>query len=69
MIKEVERCDKLGIPYLVTHLGSHKGSGEENGMKRLTDALNKVAETKADTMILLENFRLLSYCPPIFSWI
>ena len=55
MIKEVERCDKLGIPYLVTHLGSHKGSGEENGIKRLTDALNKVARTEADVMILLEN--------------
>ena len=55
MIKEVERCGKLGIPYLVTHLGSHKGSGEENGIKRLTDALNKVARTEADVMILLEN--------------
>ena len=55
MIKEVERCDKLGIPYLVTHLGSHKGSGEENGIKRLTGALNQVAETNADVMILLEN--------------
>ena len=55
MIKEVERCHQLGIPYLVTHLGSHKGTGEEKGMKRLIDALNKVAETKADTMILLEN--------------
>ena len=55
MIKEIERCDKIGIPYLVTHLGSHKGSGEENGIRRLTDALNKVAETKADVIILLEN--------------
>jgi len=55
MTKEIERCDKLGIPYLVTHLGSHKGSGEENGIKRLTNALNKVAETKADVVILLEN--------------
>ena len=55
MIKEIERCDKLGIPYLVTHLGSHKGSGEENGIRRLTDALNKVAETRADVIILLEN--------------
>ena len=55
MIKEVERCHQIGIPYLVTHLGSHKGTGEEKGMKRLVDALNKVAETKADTMILLEN--------------
>ena len=55
MIKEVERCNELGIPYLVTHLGSHKGSGEENGIKRLTAALTKVAKTKADVMILLEN--------------
>ena len=55
MIEEVKRCDKLGIPYLVTHLGSHKGSGEENGIKRLTNALNEVAKTKADVMILLEN--------------
>ena len=55
MIKEVERGDKLGIPYLVTHLGSHKGSGEENGIRRLTDALNQVAKTKADVVILLEN--------------
>ena len=55
MTKDIERCDKLGIPYLVTHLGSHKGSGEENGIKRLTDALNKVAETKDDVIILLEN--------------
>ena len=55
MIKEVERCNQLGIPYLVTHLGSHKGSGEENGIKRLTAALTKVAKTKADVMILIEN--------------
>ncbi len=55
MIEEVKRCDKLGIPYLVTHLGSHKGSGEENGIKRLTNALNEVAKTKTDVMVLLEN--------------
>ena len=55
MIEEVRRCDELGIPFLVTHLGSHKGSGEENGIKRLTSALNEVAKIKADVMILLEN--------------
>ena len=55
MIKEVERCNTLGIPYLVTHLGSHRGTGEEKGIKRLVDALNKVAETEADVTILLEN--------------
>tara|TARA_B110000263_G_C15153238_1_gene438900 strand:- start:20 stop:859 length:840 start_codon:yes stop_codon:yes gene_type:complete len=55
MIKEVERCNTLGIPYLVTHLGSHKGTGEEKGIQRLVNALNKVVETKADVTILLEN--------------
>jgi len=55
MIEEVRRCDELGIPFLVTHLGSHKGSGEENGIKRLTSALNEVAKIKTDVMILLEN--------------
>ena len=55
MIKEVQRCNSLGIPYLVTHLGSHRGTGEEKGIKRLVDALNKVAEVDADVTILLEN--------------
>jgi len=55
MIREVERCAKIGIPYLVTHLGSHKGSGEENGIKRLTSALMKVAKATKDVTILLEN--------------
>ena len=55
MIKEVQRCNVLGIPFLVTHLGSHRGTGEEKGIERLVDALNKVAETKADVTILLEN--------------
>lgn len=55
LIEEVERCGKLGIPYLVTHLGSHLGTGEEEGMKRLVKALTKAGETKNDVMILLEN--------------
>jgi len=55
MIREAERCAKIGIPYLVTHLGSHKGSGEENGIKRLTSALMKVAKATKDVTILLEN--------------
>ena len=55
MIKEVERCNALGIPYLVTPLGSHRGTGEEKGIERLVNALNKVAETDAAVTILLEN--------------
>jgi deoxyribonuclease-4 len=55
MIREVERCDKLGIPYLVTHLGSHKGTGEDKGIRRLVGALTEIAKTNKDVTILLEN--------------
>jgi deoxyribonuclease-4 len=55
LINEIERCAKLGIPYLVTHLGSHLGTGEEAGIKQLVKGLNKAGQTKNDVMILLEN--------------
>jgi len=52
---EIERCSKLGIPFLVSHLGSHLGTGEENGIARLVKAFEKAAKIKNDVMILLEN--------------
>jgi deoxyribonuclease-4 len=55
LVNEVERCGKLGIPYLVTHLGSHLGTGEEAGIKQLVKGLNKAGETKNEVVILLEN--------------
>ena len=55
LVEEVNRCGKLGIPYLVTHLGSHLGTGEEEGIKRLVKGLTKAGQVKNDVMILLEN--------------
>ena len=55
LVEEVERCGKLGIPYLVTHLGSHLGTGKEEGIKRLVKGLTKAGQVKNDVMILLEN--------------
>ncbi|MFQ5475735.1 MAG: deoxyribonuclease IV [Nitrosopumilus sp.] len=55
LINEVERCAQLGIPYLVTHLGSHLGTGDEAGIKKLVEGLTKAGQTKNDVMILLEN--------------
>jgi deoxyribonuclease-4 len=53
---ELSRCTLLGIPYLVTHLGSNLGSGEEKGCSRLVSALNTaISEVKTNCMILLEN--------------
>ncbi len=52
---EVKRCAQLGIPYLVTHLGSHLGTGDEAGIKRLVEGLTQAVHSKYDVMILLEN--------------
>ncbi len=41
---ELLRCRILGIPYVVTHLGSHLGEGKEEGMKRLICGINTVFE-------------------------
>lgn len=53
---ELERCDALGIPFLVTHPGAHTGSGEEAGLEREAVALNRVFEqgVGGDTVVLLE---------------
>lgn len=56
LCEEIERCDVLGIPYLVMHPGSHVGSGEEVGMKRIAGAINDILGTMPDskTTLLLE---------------
>ena len=56
LIDEVKRCSKLGIPYIVAHLGSHKGKGDVKGIEMLVKAFTKAAkDTSDDVMILLEN--------------
>ncbi|HEC56423.1 MAG TPA: deoxyribonuclease IV [Candidatus Syntrophoarchaeum butanivorans] len=56
LITELERCGMLEIPYLVTHLGSHKGSGLENGYRRVADAINTAfSRVDNDVILLLEN--------------
>ncbi len=37
--EEVKRAGELGIPDVVTHLGSHKGAGLEAGIARVAEAL------------------------------
>jgi deoxyribonuclease IV len=40
LTEEIKRCSMLGIPYLVTHLGTHGGKGNENGVNQLAKAYN-----------------------------
>ena len=53
---ELERCDQLQIPYLVSHPGGHMGSGEETGVARVAEAVNRINNDLPDgtTMLLLE---------------
>ena len=37
---ELERCDQLGIPYLVSHPGAHMGTGVDTGSARVSQAIN-----------------------------
>jgi deoxyribonuclease-4 len=53
---ELGRCDTLGIPYLVTHLGHHLGDGMAGGRARVIRAINTaLAGRRGDVMLLLEN--------------
>ena len=53
---ELKRASLLGADGLVTHLGSHKGKGEERGIKNLIFNINQVfLEVSNQVMLLLEN--------------
>lgn len=53
---ELSRCGALGIPYLVTHLGSHMGKGLEEGQRRVARTCNRALDkVQNDVVLLLEN--------------
>jgi deoxyribonuclease-4 len=54
LIEEIDRCNELGIKYLVTHIGSHTGIGIVKGKTRLIQALGRAVDEEGP-MILLEN--------------
>lgn len=57
LCRELERCDRLGIPFLVLHPGSHVGEGEQEGLKRIREGINTVHDRLGDlsAAILIEN--------------
>jgi deoxyribonuclease-4 len=42
LLVEMQRCEALGLLGLVLHPGSHKGAGEEEGLKRIAKALGEI---------------------------
>lgn len=56
LMEELHRAEKLGVPYVVTHLGSHLGYGKKGGFQRIVDAINNsFAKVENDVTLLLEN--------------
>jgi deoxyribonuclease-4 len=56
-VSMMERCEALGIESLITHPGSHLGTGEEIGLKRTSQSINEVLKACSGfkTLLLLEN--------------
>ncbi len=52
LINECERCNELFVKKLVLHPGSHVGCGQEEGIKNISNALNRVLETTNITILL-----------------
>lgn len=56
-IEDIEEASFLKADYIVTHMGSHKKTSEEEGLKRLIKALGIILDktSKSSAGILLEN--------------
>jgi deoxyribonuclease-4 len=53
-LEEMRRAEKLKIPYIVLHPGSHKGAGEESGIRTIIESLDLLFEkTQGDRLIVL----------------
>ena len=50
LVSEMQRCEKLGIPYAVSHMGAHKGEGEEKGLERLAESAAEVLGESPDSV-------------------
>lgn len=55
--QELERAERLGLPFVVIHPGSHKGAGTATGLRRLVRALDELHARTAGyrVRIVLEN--------------
>ncbi len=53
---ELERAEQLGLPFLVSHPGAHKGDGEAAGLARVAESLDAVHRRHPDmeAKILIE---------------
>ncbi|MHC3438154.1 deoxyribonuclease IV [Natrialbaceae archaeon A-gly3] len=51
---ELDAAEKLGIPYVNTHLGAHTGAGVEGGLENAASAIDEL-EVPEDVTLLIES--------------
>lgn len=49
--EELRRCAALDIPHLVTHPGSHMKAGEDAGLQRVAEAMNRLHDELPDLAV------------------
>lgn len=56
LLIELQRCDLLGIPYLVSHPGAHMNTDLDEAIARVAEAINRIHDERPDgaTTLLIE---------------
>jgi len=56
-LDEMDRCDTLGIPFLVFHPGSFRETSEKKGIRRLVNSLQRLLNQRLEqsVVLLIEN--------------
>jgi deoxyribonuclease-4 len=52
-LDEMERCELLGVRYLIAHPGSHVGSGEQLGLKTIASSIDEIQKTTGGFRVLV----------------
>lgn len=55
MLSSMENCSALGIKYLVVHVGSHLGKGEQVALSNLEKSIGSILDSSRGVEVLLEN--------------
>jgi deoxyribonuclease-4 len=53
LLDDLDRAERLGLPFVVLHPGSHRGAGVEAGLATLVDALDEIARRTAGWRVRL----------------
>ena len=56
-LEEMDRCEALGVPYLVFHPGSYRETTETKGIQNLVQSLQRILDKRSDQKVklLIEN--------------